>query len=434
MLRKTGRAFNLVAKKALPSVVSIKTKTTVKASQQMTPLEEEFHRFFGGPSQRGPQERTGQGSGFIISEDGYIMTNNHVIAGADEIIVTLPDGRELNAEIIGADENTDVAVIKVEGDDLHVVELGDSDNLQIGEWSIAVGNPFGLDATVTVGVISAKGRKFTMSADGYGDFIQTDAAINPGNSGGPLLNIDGQAIGINTLIVSQSGGYMGIGFAIPINMAKIVKDQLIATGKVEFGFLGIRLEEVTPELAMYYDLKDAKGVIVSTVTKDSAAEKAGLKDKDILIKIDGKMVEDAMSFRNSIAFMPPGTKVKLTVIRKGKEKTLTAILDARSARAGITSETAKKFGLEVEEVTEEVAEKLKIEEGVGVIISKIIEGKSAEDKGLRAGMVILSVNDFEVNSVEEFNDAIEEMAHRNMALLHIKQGKYAVRIVLTIED
>ena len=260
VLRKTGRAFNLVAEKALPGVVSIKTKTTVT---EMTPLEEEFRRFFRGPSQRAPQERTrqGQGSGFIISRDGYILTNNHVIAGADEITVTLTDGRELDAELIGADDKTDVAVIQVEGDDLHVVELGNSDNLQIGEWSIAVGNPFGLDATVTVGVISAKGRKFTTPAEGYGDYIQTDAAINPGNSGGPLLNIDGQAIGINTLIVSQSGGYMGIGFAIPINMAKIVKDQLIATGKVEFGFLGIRFEEITLELAKYYDLDEAAGTL-----------------------------------------------------------------------------------------------------------------------------------------------------------------------------
>jgi serine protease Do len=434
ILRETGRAFTLVADKAVPGVVSIRTETTVKVSK--SPFEDEFFEHFFGPQfRRGPQERKrqGQGSGFIISKDGYVMTNTHVVKDADKITVVLKDGRELIAELIGTSEETDVAVIKIEGKDFPVVELGNSDDLQIGEWAIAVGNPFGLEATVTVGVISAKGRKFTVTEEGYGDFIQTDAAINPGNSGGPLLDIDGKAIGINTLIISRSGGYMGIGFAIPINMAKSVKDQLIETGKVEFGFLGIRMEDISEELAKYYDLKQAKGVIVSQVVKDSAAEKAGLKEDDIITKVNGRDVEDAMSFRNSIAFMPPGTKVKLTIIRDGKEKVLTAKLTAKKKGNG-TSENAQKFGLEVEEITEEKAQKLNTKAGRGVAISKIMDGKSAEENGLRTDMVILSVNGIEVNTIEEFNKAVELRMDDKMVQLRIKQGRYSVRVILSLDN
>lgn len=436
ILRETGRAFTLVAEKAVPGVVSIKTKTTVKVSQGSSQFENELYEHFYGPRGRNaPQERTrqGQGSGFIISKDGYILTNNHVVAKADEITVTLKDGREFDAELIGTSDETDVAVIKIEGKDFPVVELGDSDNLQIGEWAIAVGNPFGLDATLTVGVISAKGRKFTVSENGYSDFIQTDAAINPGNSGGPLLNIDGEAIGINTLIISKSGGYMGIGFAIPINMAKNVKDQLIETGKVEFGFLGLLPNDVTEGIARYYGLKEAKGVIISDIAKDSAAEKAGLKDDDIILKLNGKDVEDAMSFRNSIAFMSPGTKIKLTILRDGKEKNLTAKLTAKKNTNEI-SETAQDFGLEVEGITEELAQKLKTREGVGVAVSKVLEGKSAEENNVRPGMVILSVNGIDVNSVEDFNEAIKLRLDDGTALLKIKRGRYTVRVVLSLDN
>jgi serine protease Do len=274
VLRKTGKAFTEVAKKAIPAVVSVKVeKSLPKGSQQyhQSPLGDDFFEHFFGPRYRqplpSPRKQVGQGSGFIISKDGYILTNNHVVGGADKITVTLNDSREFTAKLIGADPSTDVAIIKIEGKSLPFIELGDSDELEIGEWAIAVGNPFGLNASVTVGVVSAKGRSSLgiTGRGGYEDFIQTDAAINPGNSGGPLLNIDGKAVGLNTAIFSQSGGYMGIGFAIPINMAANVKDQLVKFGKVERGFIGIYMDqnEITRELADLFGLKENHGVIIT---------------------------------------------------------------------------------------------------------------------------------------------------------------------------
>ena len=434
-LRQTGNAFAKVAENAVPAVVAIKVEATVKVRNR-SPFEDEFFDHFFGPRFQMPEQerkKTGQGSGFIIDKKGYILTNNHVVGDADKITVTLHDGREFEAELIGTDDKTDVAVIQIKGDNLPVMPLGDSDKIRIGEWSIAVGNPFGLEASVTAGVISAKGRQISLTDDGYGDFIQTDAAINPGNSGGPLLDIDGNAIGINTFIISQSGGYMGIGFAIPINMARSIKDQLIDSGKVTRGYLGLLPSDVTPEIAKYYKLDEAKGVIVSNISEGSAAEKAGLQDDDIVLEVDGKEVKNAMDFRNTIAFMPPGTKIKMKILRDNKEITVKATLDSKPEGSG-TSEIGKKFGIEVQEITDDIAEKLNTKKGRGVAISKVIEGSSAAEQGLKAGMVILSVNRFEVNSVEDFNEAIKAEADRKMALLRIKQGRYSVRVVLSLED
>jgi serine protease Do len=271
------------------------------------------------------------GSGFIISKEGHILTNHHVVGEADKIEVTLKDGREFEAKVIGSDAKSDVALIQIEGArDLPVLPMGDSESLEIGEWVMAVGNPFGLSNTLTVGVVSAKGRTSVGIAD-YEDFIQTDAAINPGNSGGPLINMHGEAVGINSAIFSKSDVYTGIGFAIPINMVKTIKKQLIAHGKVERGYLGVGIQELSKDLIDSFNLdKNSEGVLIAQIYEDSPAQKYGLKRGDVLIQMDGKPVKDVGHFRNMIAMTMPGTDVDLIVIRKGKQKTVKVRLDSIS--------------------------------------------------------------------------------------------------------
>ena len=329
-LRQTSNTFAQVAKEATPAVVFITVEKTVEISSPFSfndPFEqfndEFFRRFFGDKI---PQEHAhkyhqmGQGSGFIISRDGYILTNNHVVGDADKITVKLQDGREFsNSKVIGTDPESEVALIKIQGDDFPVLPMGDSDKTEIGDWAIAVGNPFGLSETVTVGVISAVGRSNVGIAE-YEDFIQTDAAINPGNSGGPLLNLDGQVIGINTAIFSQSGGYMGIGFAIPINMAKKIMDQLIKNGRVTRGYLGIYIQNLTPDLAESFNLKQNEGVLVTEVGEGSPADKAGLMQGDIILEMNGQKMSSDSMLRNEVAMLAPGTKVNLLVYRDGKKR------------------------------------------------------------------------------------------------------------------
>lgn len=335
-LRKTGKAFTKIAKEVSPAVVFIKVEKKMKGVQDRgffspgneapAPFGEDFfRRFFDKPF---PEERhrnyrtiTGQGSGFIISNDGYILTNNHMVGEAAEVIVTLYDGREFEAKVIGSDPKSDVAVIKINIKNLPTIPLGDSDTLEVGEWVLAVGNPFGLSHSLTSGIVSAKGRSNIGISD-YEDFIQTDAAINPGNSGGPLINLDGKVVGINTAIFSQSGGYMGIGFAIPINMVKDIRDQLIENGSVVRGYLGIYIQNLTSELAKSFELEANQGVLVSQVTEDSPADMAGLRQGDIIIEFDGKPVEKVGSFRNSVALKVPGSNEKIMILRNGKPKTI----------------------------------------------------------------------------------------------------------------
>ena len=298
-LKDTGKAFASVAREASPAVVFIKVEKTVTTSPSMGPFNDDFFkRYFGEPAPGQPQNPSpqqkhmlqGQGSGFIISSDGYILTNNHVVGDADKVLVKLLDGREFTAKTIGTDPPTDVAVIKIDAKNLPILPLGDSGKLEVGEWVLALGNPFGLSHTLTAGIISALGRSRIGIAD-YEDFIQTDAAINPGNSGGPLINLEGQAIGINTAIFSQSGGYMGIGFAIPINLVKEINNQLIEHGSVTRGYLGVTAQELTPELVQSFGLKDEKGALVAQVTPDSPAQKAGLKQGDMIVKFNGEPID-----------------------------------------------------------------------------------------------------------------------------------------------
>ncbi len=445
LLRESSKAFTEVAEKAVSAVVSVQVETIVEVSSDYgyhSPFDDDFFdRFFGRKFRRSePQEhkQAGQGSGFIISADGYILTNNHVVENADKIKVILNDGREFNkAKVIGTDPESDVAVIKIDGEDLPTIELGDSDDLRIGEWVIAVGNPFGLSETVTVGIVSAKGRHVGITKGGYEDFIQTDAAINPGNSGGPLLNLDGKVIGINSAIFSRSGGYMGIGFAIPINMAKQVKDQLLETGKVTRGYIGIAMNPrgLTPELAKSFGLDNNTGVLIAEVLEDTPAEDAGLKSGDIILKMNGDDIESNVSFRNAVSFIKPGTKIKLTVLRDDKEKVITVKVGSKadSVLAKGSSEIGQKFGLGVQELTKELAQKFGYRHGTGVIITEVIKSSSAEKAGIEPGMLILSVNRQEVNSVKEFNDVLKKSAKTKEAVLLVRYDSFAQYVVLSLE-
>lgn len=444
-IQKASKAFTNVAKQAMPTVVFIKVEQTVETAaspfQYNNPFDQfnddMFRRFFG---HRFPQmkpskkyKRSGWGSGFIISKQGHILTNHHVVGEADKIDVRLKDGREFEAQVIGTDPKSDVALIKIKDDkNLPVLPLGDSESLEIGEWVMAIGNPFGLSHTLTVGVVSAKGRTSVGITD-YEDFIQTDAAINPGNSGGPLINMRGEVVGINSAIFSKSGGYMGIGFAIPINMVKAIKEQLVAHGKVDRGYLGVAIQELTKELLDSFDLqKNTVGVLISQIDKESPAEKYGLKRGDVLIEMDGKSVKSVGHFRNMIALTTPGTDIDLKVIRKGREKTVKVELD--SIAEAETEDLAKhdimdRIGITVQNLNEELADQFGYQEMMeGVLISNVQQGSPAAFVGLRPGMLILEVNRESVKKVSELAKALIDSKKSKMVLFLVK-GRNGARYV-----
>jgi serine protease Do len=423
-----------VAKKATPAVVFIKVESNGNDLDDGFPdgnspnpydnFGDDFlRRFFGTPprGQQKPAPQLSQGSGFLVTSDGYIMTNAHVIAGSDKISVILHDGREIDAVLIGSDPHTDVAVIKIEGKDYPFVEFGNSDDMDIGEWVIAIGSPFQLQASLTVGVISAKGRQNLRITD-LEDFIQTDAAINPGNSGGPLLNLYSQVIGINTAIVSRSGGYMGIGFAIPSNMAKNIMTQIIDKGAVTRGFLGVSLQPVDKDIAEAFNLEKVEGALVSEVVKDSPADKGGLKQGDIILEYNNTPIKSLGGFRNDISLMEPGSTVTMKVNRKGQIMTVKIQLgkasDARSA-SGIS----QQIGFEVSNLTPDIAKQLGYDASVkGVVITKIKPGSAAALAGMRPGFVIKEINDQQINNVDEFNKVLDELGTKKTIKLLVKQG------------
>lgn len=443
-LRETSKAFTEVAKNAIPAVVSVRVEKTITeqgSTYFYSPFDDEFFERFFGPRYRPrvePRKRqqVGQGSGFIISEDGYILTNNHVVGEADKIVVTLRDGKEHQAKLVGTDPGSDVALIKIDAEKLPTIELGDSDALEIGEWVIAVGSPFGLQATVTVGVVSAKSRGVGITQ--YEDFIQTDAAINPGNSGGPLLNVDGKAVGINTAIFSQSGGYMGIGFAIPVNMAKSILNQLKETGKVTRGYLGIIMhpEKISSDLAEAFGLKSTNGVLITEVVPDSPAEKAGLERRDVIIKMNDQNVEDWQSFRNAIAMLKPGTRIDLTVVRDGKQKKATVeigALDESELAMGGASSRVNKLGVQVQELTEELAQRFGYGRAKGVIVTEVAQDSPADRAGITPGILIMSVNRRDVTTVEEFNKAVEEFGKTGKLVLLVRNERFAQYVVVNLD-
>ena len=441
-LRQTGKTFSAVAKKVSPAVVFIQVRKTVQ-NRPTIPFrfpfgdgDEFFRRFFGpdfpgtAPRQNPPQvpqaprQMTGQGSGFIVSKDGYILTNNHVVGGADEVTVRFQDGREFSAETVGTDPHSDVAVIKIDADNLPHIPLGDSEALEVGEWVIAIGNPFGLSHTLTVGVVSAKGRSSVGVAD-YENFIQTDAAINPGNSGGPLINLDGEVVGMNTAIFTQSGGYMGIGFAIPINMAKDIMGQLIKSGTVTRGYLGISIQNLTPDLAKSFGIDRQKGVLVAEVLAGSPAEKAGIKQGDVIIEFAGKPVKDTGSFRNSVSLKTPGTKQKLAVVRNRKKVLLNVTLGKlpheQLASNGDASQRSARLGLSVKPLNTELARQFGLSEKQGVVVTAVAPGSAADLAGIRPGALVLEVNRQKIRTLRDFRKALAKSAENDPVLLLIKQ-------------
>ena len=447
LLDKTGKAFAAVGKKAQPAVGYIGVEKSIHAAGGANPYDffndPFFERFFG-PQFRHPRvphrrqfKQRAAGSGFIITKDGYILTNNHVVADADKITVRLSDEREFKAKVVGTDPQSDVALIKIDGKNLPVLPLGNSDKIQVGEWVIAIGNPFELMQTVTVGVVSAKGRN-RMGISEYENYIQTDAAINPGNSGGPLLNIHGEAIGINSAIFSKSGGYMGIGFAIPINMAKNIEQQLLKNGKVTRGWLGVIIQDMNEDLARSFNLKTDKGVLISEVSKDSPADKAGLKQGDVVQAIDGKAVENVAGLRNTIAMTAPGTKLVLKIIRDGKTYSIPVTIgrqpaDFESMAKSVGASPLAKMGLTLQNLTPELADQFGYQKGQGVLIAGVDPDSPAGRVGLQAGQLIEEVNKIRVHNLRELKKALRRTKNKKQVLLRVRAGEYSQYVVLRAE-
>lgn len=441
---QTSKAFTAVAKKAIPAVIFIKVQSNAPDQDEngfpygyQNPYDfgdDFFNRFFGMPFRGQPQKpapQLSQGSGFIISADGFIMTNAHVVKGADKIIAVLNDGRELDATLVGSDPHTDIAIIKIEGKNFPFLTLGDSEEIDIGEWVVAIGSPFQLEASVTVGVVSAKGRQNLKITD-FEDFIQTDAAINPGNSGGPLLNLKSEVIGINTAIVSRSGGYMGIGFAIPSNMAKNIMTQIIDKGSVTRGFLGVSLQPVDKDIADAFNLPKPEGALISEVVKDSPADKAGLKQGDIILEYNKIPVKSLQSFRNEISLMNPGTVLNLKINRKGQILSIQATLGVASDTLASGGSIVQKLGMEIDNLSPDLARQLGYtQKEEGVVITKIKPGSVAAVAGLRPGFLIQAVNHKKVTNVTEFNEALNQPENKRLLLL-VRQGNmtrfYSIKV------
>lgn len=446
-LRQTGLAFREVAKKISPAVVFIKVEKEETADHQINPFgpnspfgDEFLRRFFGQPPQQKhpqlPKRRSvGQGSGFIISPDGYIMTNNHVVGNADRVSVTLLDGREYKADIIGTDPPTDVAIIKIDESDLPFLRLADSDKLEVGDWVLAFGNPFGLSHTLTAGIVSAKGRS-GIGLNDYESFIQTDAAINPGNSGGPLVNLDAEVVGMNSAIFSRNGGYMGIGFAIPINMAQKIRQQLVEKGRVTRGRLGVYIQDMTPALAESFGLDKTDGILVAQVMEDSPARKAGLKQGDLILQMNGKPVGTVADFRNRVSFTPPGTKVKLLVLRETEELTLSAeigTLETDEEGQPVSSSKLSKLGLRLQELSAELAEQFGYKGQSGVLVTEVEPGSAAERAGIKRGDLIQEVNRNEVTTPAEIRKAVEENK-RDTILMLVRQGEATRYLAIKFDE
>ena len=421
--------WTAVAKAAMPAVVNISSARTVRGPSAMPGpfFSDPFFRFFGGP-ELGPRRERSLGSGVLVSADGVVITNSHVVEGAQDIKVTLADRREVTGKLIGADPKTDLAILKLPGKDFPVLALGDSSRVDVAQVVLAVGNPFGLSQTVTMGIVSAVGRANLGIAD-YEDFIQTDAAINPGNSGGALVNAGGELIGINTAIFSQSGGYQGIGFAVPVHMARQVMEQFVSRGAVTRGHLGVAVQEVTPTIARGLGIPEARGILVSDVVPAGPAAKAGLQRGDVIMAVDGKPVNDVGHFRNLIAGLPPSTRVKLTILRGGREQAVEVTVGELSER-GQASAPAKdrpdRLGVSAVDVTPEVARKLGLPPGTqGAVVVEVLPGGLAAESDLRPGDAVVEVNRKPVRSVRDFARAAEEARDKDLVILVNRGGTTA---------
>ncbi|MFW6139668.1 MAG: DegQ family serine endoprotease, partial [Spirochaetota bacterium] len=425
-----SNAISKVTESLMPAVVHINVTGTVVQEAPRFPFEDPFfRRFFGPPEQ---QEREvpirALGSGVIISKEGYIITNNHVVQNADVINVELYNKTKQKAELVGADPRTDLAVIKIEPTEgMKYASLGNSDEIKVGQWVVAIGSPRGFDFTVTAGIISAKNRTHigALGPTGYEDFIQTDAAINPGNSGGPLINLKGEVIGINSLIVSSSRGFEGMGFAIPSNMAKAVSEKLIKHGEVTRGYLGVQIQDVTKEMAQSMGLdKDFEGVIIADVMPDTPAAQAGVKQGDIVLRYNGKKVSNVTGLRNMVAETSPGEEVGITVLRDGKEKQLTVKLGELGAeQEQLPAQETSLLGISVKKVTPEIARSLGLEQPVGVIITAVTPGSPAQRAGLSRGDIIFRVGTEEVNSEQEFRQLVSKAKDSGRVVFLVRDSR-----------
>lgn len=440
ILPEAPGSFAQLAKQVSPSVVNISVVKIVKGRQmapnmpfgQDDPFRDFFDRFFGDQMPRDFKQK-GLGTGFIIDEEGYILTNNHVVEQADEIKVRLSNDKEFKATVVGLDPKTDLALIKIKPEDAKIIPLplGNSDKLEVGDWVVAIGNPFGLGNTVTAGIVSAKYRH--IGSGPYDNFIQTDASINPGNSGGPLLNVSGEVVGINSAIFSQTGGSIGIGFAIPINIAKDLLPQL-KKGKVVRGWLGVMIQNISPELAEKLNLKDDKGALVGNVSKGGPAEKAGIERGDVIVSFDGKKVSNSSELPIMVASTPVGKNVEVEVIRKGKKKTFDikiAELEAEQEAKG-PSEAKPTLGLTVRKITPEIARNFGLSETTGIVVVNVENDSPAQEAGLEQGDIILEVDQTPIKSVEQFKQIISEYKVGSTILLLVKREDGTLYLTLKV--
>ncbi len=430
-------SFAAILKPAEAAVVNVSSSRIVKNDESSLPfLNDPFFGQFFGEQPNVPKERREQslGSGVIVSQDGYVLTNNHVIDGSNKVKVLLPDKRELSARVVGSDPKTDIAVLKIDGTGFPVLSLADSSKTEVGDLVFAVGNPFGVGQTVTMGIVSATGRG-NLGIEDYEDFIQTDAAINPGNSGGALVNAAGQVVGINTAILSRSGGNQGIGFAIPINMAHQVMDQIIKNGKVVRGYAGLSIQDVTPAIAKAFGLKENQGVLVGDVVSDGPAAHAGMATGDVILSMNGDPVTDTHSFRLKVASLPPGTEVKLKVLRKGNEMEVPVKLgempaDKNEKLGDNSGQGSAMEGVVLDELTPDTRRELDLPaQTKGVVIVQVEPGTPAADAGLQRGDVVQEVNKKPVTNVRQFEDAVRAGGQAPILLLVNRSGSTAFVVV-----
>jgi len=436
--------FTGLVEKHGAAVVNISTTQIIRNTPQGLPNVPEgdpFYDFFRRFAPQMPREHESQslGSGFVISADGYIMTNAHVVDSADKITVRLTDKREFRAKVIGADRRTDVALLKIEATSLPKINVGDPNKLKVGEWVVAIGSPFGFDSSVTAGIVSAKGR--SLPQDNFVPFIQTDVAINPGNSGGPLFNMNEEVVGINSQIYTRSGGSMGLSFAIPIDVAMQVADQLRSTGKVTRGRIGVTIQELTRELAESFGLSNPNGALISSVEKNGPADKAGIEASDVILKLDGKPVNSSIDLPRMVAAIKPGTKVTVELWRKGESKQVTVVVAempedgklAQSARkpADEAGELVSRLGIAVSELS---AEQLQELQASGGLLVEDVKGSAARAAGLRQGDVLLSVGNVQIRSLAQFNEILKLVPKgRNVALL-VRRGDSAMYVAIKLDE
>jgi serine protease Do len=449
LMTEISDAFERAARRVSVSVVPIYAEQVVVTQGQMNLPDDSFKDFFGqdffrrffeAPSQPQKQTVRSLGSGVIVSKDGHILTNNHVVHGASKLTVMLGDKKSYDAKILGTDPQSDVAVIKINAENLPVATLGDSDKVKVGQWVIAVGNPFALMHTVTHGIISAKGRS-SVGLAAYEDFIQTDAPINPGNSGGALADLDGNVVAINTAISTPSGGNVGLGFAIPINMARTIMDDLLTKGKVVRGYLGLIPQDIDDSLAKALKLPDSKGALISQVTPGGPADRAGIKVGDVIVEFAGKKVGDSNELRNDVAQAAPGTDVKIAILRDGRRMEVTAKLVERpksptekpAPGESPEGQTSRKLGLSVQTLTPDIAQQLGYGNDKGAVVASVDPGSPADDAGLQAGDLIKEVNRAPIATSQDFEKAIRGLRKGDSAALLVRRGAASFFLALKIQ-